>query len=368
MLEYYIVYSWMNELGLDITELNVFAYVLAWNLQKMTYFASKATTAAFFGISERTVATVFDKLTKAGLLIRHAEKTNRGNRRIHYAISPKVAAKFAGTQLQNLQLVYAEFAGTQLQNLQEINNNKTDEYPSGYSKKVMNNVHAEACTSANADAPALPALLGTTHKENRTISTQPHDPTFDEGEDLVPETVTPDEQPQAKDLEPVEDRKKKKSSGKKRKSTTPPEVDFFDRIMKTFDDVPEELAREFVDNRNSKKNVKKTEDAWKDVVLGVRKAQSMGYTAKQFFHFMVYKGWCICNENHVFKALQEAQPEQLDDMTDEVAVALFQQSQRAARPASYSRQASAAKISKLEANLQEAARSSGMTIKNGLFE
>jgi len=218
MLQYYVVYSWMQtELGLDITERNIFAYVLAWNLQGMTYYASKATTAAFFGVSERKVAYVFDKLTKTKLLISKPEKMPQGNRRIHYVISQEVAAKYASAQLQKLQLVYAKFAGTHQQNLHEINNNKTDEYPSGYSKKRMNNVHAEACTSASADAPALPALLNPSHSENRTTSTQPHDPTFDEGEDIVPEPVTPAEQPHAKDLETVADGKKKKHGAKKEK-------------------------------------------------------------------------------------------------------------------------------------------------------
>lgn len=163
--------------------------------------------------------------------------------------------------------------------------------------------------------------------------------------DAAPVEIQP-----SKDQQPAAG-EKKKSSAKKRKGTAQ-EVDFFDRMTMTFDDLTEKTAAEFVEMRNEK-GAKKTEHAWTLLVIGARKAQAMGYTTEQFFHFLVYHTWYNCNEGYVFKRLQEAQPEELQDMSVEEAVAQFQKSQPAARPAGgYNRPAPAAKPSKFEQNTQ----------------
>lgn len=160
------------------------------------------------------------------------------------------------------------------------------------------------------------------------------------------------------ELQPSKDQQpaageKKKSSAKKRKGAAPEEsVDFYDRIMMTFDDVNDAQALAFVRLRDRKKAAK-TEGAWNDFLIGVRKAQALGYTANQFLHFMCYRGWYGCNAGYVFDKLRQAQPEELQDMSVDEAVAQFQDSRPAARPAGgYNRQAPAAKPSKFEQNTQ----------------
>lgn len=380
--EYYTIYDWMREgLGLaNLLAVSVFALIWSWTVQEKTYFVSRKATAARFFTSDRTIDKVYTQLLEAGLIIRREEVApHGGNIVVHYAVAPGIVEKYAPDRVDNLRATYAKFTeegakilrggakilrrgakefqggcenssqgGAKI--LRTSNNNRYNALSEDSANKDSNGP-ASAGPTASAEAPALtPSIESPSPIEERSSSPALEPTLFHEVEVLEPEVVTPVEPSPAKDLEPAAGGKKKKSSATKRKSAEP-EVDFFDRIAITFDDVPEDLAAAFVNLRP--RSAKNTERAWKDVVFGVSKARALGFTAQQFFHFMVYHGWYGCNAGYVFERLQKAQPEELQDMTVDEAVAAFQKSQPAARPAGgYSRPAPAAKPSKFEQNTQ----------------
>jgi len=368
---------WMvYDLHLDPTRRAVFEIVYSFSRHKEGCYASHSSIAERACISVRTAVDTLNKLSdpasgapfelSTGLIVKTTKMTENGPRCTYHA-APELVKKYGfydveaamqnshtpmqdlHTPMQNSHTPYADSAQPIPYNTAKavLKDNKKDsrEYSSG---------PATAGPTASAEAPALaPSIESPSPVEERSSSPALEPTLFqeDEVEELRPEVVTPVDLSSAKNLEPAAGGKKKKSAGQKRKSAAEPEVDFFDRITITFDDVPEDLAAAFVDLRP--KSAKNTERAWKDVVFGVSKARALGFTSQQFFHFMVYHGWYGCNAGYVFERLQKAQPEELQDMSVEEAVAQFQKSQPAARPAGgYNRPAPAAKPSKVEQNTQ----------------
>lgn len=229
-----------------------------------------------------------------------------------------------------------------------------DTLPDNSSTNVLQYAAKAAVARVESDPEVLYETEGQPECEaQHSPAHEPATPSIIIDEEVAPVVdAQPVDQPSAKDLQPAAG-EKKKSSAKKRKGAAAEEaVDFYDRIMITFDDVNDAQARAFVKLRDAKRAAK-TEGAWKDLVIGVRKAQALGYTANQFFHFMCYRGWYGCNAGYVFDKLRQAQPEELQDMSVDEAVAKFQHSSPAARPAGgYNRPAPAAKPSKFEQNTQ----------------
>lgn len=334
---YYTVYGWMKNLSLDRAVRDIFAWI--WSFARLGKWnqASTSEYAKYLHLSETAVRKYLRKLLAVGLVIRELYTSDYGPAYRYTVPSDVVEAINELVNSSNewgIQSLPLHSVKTPEQSVPAIEDMGCTEFSSSAKRSLPQTssapLYKDSTTDIMRDNSNTVGVYNdaSAHAVDDALTVSSDEPSYPIncpticGEDDLMAEVCPDgEQTISKKLSTTPVGKKKKWRKKEKSADEVSPDEWEDRLVTK--GVTQKTAAKFVNIRFNKKRPKWNEEAWKDVEIGIAKAATLGKTPEQFIFFMAHRGWYSCNESYIFNYLQRAQPEELQEMSAEEAVAAF---------------------------------------------